>query len=496
MPAKPWPQTFSKTTRLLTASLTERYPANHFVQIWAFGVVLSLAIALPLSATAQQNPVDRKAAEKQLQERKSKLDETKKRASELKGGLTELEQERSKLNQKLVDMAGLIQTSEARMTTIEERLTSLKTEEQQVRGTLSRRHNEISKLLGALQRMGRNPPPVMITKRKDALEMVRSAMLLSAAFPSLRKQATTLSLRLQSLVRVMTERQQEAAKLRAETNRLSKARTQLASVMAKKKQTLVERQAELKRVRLAAAQITRSVDNLNDLITNLDKAVIQNTELGKYDRELARNAASQSSTQAPPSQRPARPGTPATTPGEKDVALITPPKRDQIIEIAPPSAGFNAANPSRMTPAIPFIRTKGQLRLPATGKRIISFGEKTQRGSRSKGMVLETRFAAQITAPSDGWVVYAGKFRSYGKLLIINAGGGYHVLLAGLSNIDVEPGQFILASEPVGTMNSALTGASTSGQNKNAPVLYIEFRKNGRPINPDPWWVARHQKAS
>jgi septal ring factor EnvC (AmiA/AmiB activator) len=100
-----------------------------------------------------------------------------------------------------------------------------------------------------------------------------------------------------------------------------------------------------------------------------------------------------------------------------------------------------------------------------------------------------------VTSPCDGWIVYAGEFRSYGQLLIINAGGGYHVLLAGLSQIDVQPGQFVLAAEPVGTMN----GWSTSTQAQpaavtNAPVLYVEFRKDGSPIDPDPWWVAGHQK--
>ena len=64
--------------------------------------------------------------------------------------------------------------------------------------------------------------------------------------------------------------------------------------------------------------------------------------------------------------------------------------------------------------------------------------------STLKGISLQTRGEARITAPADGWVVYAGEFRSYGKLLIINAGGGYHVLLAGMSRIDVSLGQFVL----------------------------------------------------
>ena len=124
---------------------------------------------------------------------------------------------------------------------------------------------------------------------------------------------------------------------------------------------------------------------------------------------------------------------------------------------------------------------------------------------------METRGEAQVTAPSDGWIVYAGHFRSYGNLLIINAGGGYHILLAGMERIDVALGQFVLAGEPIAAMGpvkfDGLRGRTASARSikekvlsklasigtnkmagKRAPSLYIEFRRKGRPINPDPWW--------
>ena len=106
--------------------------------------------------------------------------------------------------------------------------------------------------------------------------------------------------------------------------------------------------------------------------------------------------------------------------------------------------------------------------------------------------MLETRAGAQITSPCDGWIVYAGEFRSYGQLLIINAGGGYHILLAGLSQIDVQPGQFVLAAEPIGTMSGS--SAASPKTQTSAPVLYVEFRKEGRPVDPDPWWVDTRQE--
>ena len=137
-------------------------------------------------------------------------------------------------------------------------------------------------------------------------------------------------------------------------------------------------------------------------------------------------------------------------------------------------------------------QAKGQLQLPAQGRRVLAFGDKTNSG-RSKGTVIETRHSAQVTAPSDGWVVYAGEFRSFGQLLIVNAGDGYHILLAGLSQIDVQLGEFVLAGQPVGLMTAPAKGTKAKGAD-NAPVLYIEFRKDGTPVDPEPWWLAESSK--
>jgi septal ring factor EnvC (AmiA/AmiB activator) len=89
-------------------------------------------------------------------------------------------------------------------------------------------------------------------------------------------------------------------------------------------------------------------------------------------------------------------------------------------------------------------------------------------------------------APYDGQVAFSGPFRGYGQILIIDHGEGYHTLLVGLSRIDGGEGQKVVAGEPVGLM-----GNSDSGR----PALYVELRRNGRPINPLPWLTARNDKA-
>ena len=444
---------------------------------------MALAVALPSAGLLAQAPKTQpnktqagkppapktpEEAKKSLETKQRELENVKQRTKALQGDVEAITAERESLNVRLLETATLIKKSEGDLTTTEARLAELQAQEKMIKGSLGQRHGQIAKLLAALQRMGRNPPPVLITQREDALKMVRSAMLLASAFPELGTQARALAARLNELVRVMTESRTQGDRLRAEMTRLTDARTRLSGLLEEKKASLEQRQSELKRMRTAAAQISASVTDLNQLIARLDQAVKDHTGLGAYDKE-AREAA-----------KDAAPGDLAPS-GQKGM---------DVVELAP---GTTLGNPGRIKPEIPFAEAKSRLPLPAQGRQVLAFGEKTQYGGQSKGIVLETRQGAQVTSPCDGWIVYAGEFRSYGQLLIINAGGGYHVLLAGLSQIDVQPGQFVLAAEPVGTM----TGWSQQAQPASitsAPVLYVEFRKEGAPIDPDPWWVTGHQK--
>jgi septal ring factor EnvC (AmiA/AmiB activator) len=151
------------------------------------------------------------------------------------------------------------------------------------------------------------------------------------------------------------------------------------------------------------------------------------------------------------------------------------------------------SDPGRLAPAIAFASAKGTLPLPVNGVKIREFGATDRLGAVEKGLSISARSAAQVTAPCDGWVVYAGPFRSYGQLLILNAGGGYHILLAGMERISVDLGQFVLTGEPVAVMGAgSQTTLPVSGG--ASPVLYVEFRKDGIPVDPSPWWANDSEK--
>ncbi len=420
----------------------------------------------------------------ELNSNKQLLERSRARREALKTRIGSLEGELQKINGSLIKAADEAKRGEAKLDQLETELEKLAGQEKAQRAKLSVQNKSISQLLGAMQRIGRNPPPVIVTERRDALKMVRSAMLLARAFPRFREQARALGDELKYLVKLLTATKDRQADLKREVAAYRDTEIELASLKTKKREILGVRNQELIDVRKIAALATRKVANLNELIASNDRLVRRRTRLGRYDKKLkeAKNVKTQPTVSTPPKVKLPTNGAPKQ--GERKIASLSPNAIGPApIELAPRGGGLST-NPGRLEPAIPFHRALAKLPLPAAGRQVIQFGQQTSQGGRSKGLVIRTRHGAQITSPCDGWVVYAGSFRSYGQLLIINAGGGYHVLLANLSQLDVQLGQFVLAAEPVGSMAPRVSRRKKG----SSPVLYVEFRKNGRPIDPSPWW--------
>ncbi len=446
---------------------------------------------------------DRAKTLRLLEQRRENLSTARQREQALEADMRAIGLEQAKITAELIQTGRLAQKSERELSKIEARLGELDAQEKLLRGSLARRHGQLAKLFAAMQRMGRNPPPVIVTERTDALKMVRSAMMMARAFPGLKSRADALARQLKDLTRVMREVRAQRQRLEGENKKLLQVKMRLATLVENKKQSLSQRSRELADLRRSTTEIARSVTGLTELLQRLDTAVAERTGLGRYNRELQNKQAQekraaakagdqQGSVTALPAD-PARspPGSsaaPAKRPDPK-VAMIDPRPQGPSISLEP--RGTAVYNPGRMKPAVPFHRAKGLLPLPAQGRKLLAFGDKNQFGRTSKGIVFETRPGATVTSPCDGWIVYSGPFRSYGQILIINAGGGYHVLLANLSRIDVEIGRFVLAAEPVGAMSSNVVGRAQG----NAPVLYVEFRnKAGRSIDPAAWWAPGPQK--
>jgi murein DD-endopeptidase MepM/ murein hydrolase activator NlpD len=149
-----------------------------------------------------------------------------------------------------------------------------------------------------------------------------------------------------------------------------------------------------------------------------------------------------------------------------------------------------ASDENLMSETLPFARRAGLLPLPVSGSFARRFGEEDGIGGSLKGDILRTQSGVIVTAPVDGTVLYAGRFRSYGQLLILNPGDGYHIVLAGMDRLNVSLGQSVLAGEPVGVMgDTRLASIAASALDRAVPELYVEFRKDGKPIDPKLWWA-------
>ncbi len=414
-----------------------------------------------------------KNARKRLDELRKVFDEKKQKEKIISKNLSTLNEQRKELNKLLVITADRVKKSEAALTKIEKNLNKLSSKEKKIRSEIAKRHSTIAKMLAVMQRMGRQPPPIMATHRDDALKMVRSAMLLASVFPKLKSEADKMSGDLTRLVQIVTWTRTQANELRSESLKLAKQRQTLQNLINSKKTKIIAQKNELKVVRDAAKTYSRNAKNLGDLILKLDREVTRKVGLGKYEKELAR--------------------------GNSGLKSKIDPRTGRKINLIPGKRGTKVAsliNPARIKPAIAFNRAKGLLPLPVAGEKLKNFGSSNEYGNSLKGILLGTRSDAQVTSPCDGWVVYAGPFRSYGQLLIINAGGGHHILLAGMGKIDVTPGQFVLTGEPVASMAPKSKVQASDKANKGYDqTLYVEFRKNGRPVNPDPWWSDGQRKA-
>ena len=369
--------------------------------------------------------------------------------AKLKADITAIGQDRSKLNAQLIDIAAQVRGVETRTGDAEARLRTLDAREQQIRGSLDSRRSEVMEVLAALQRAGRRTPPALLVRPEDALQSLRTAMLLGSVVPELRVRAEKLAGDLGELVALRKTIAGERDRLALDHDKLKDDQTRLAALVdeRQRKQSSAEKDMEAEGGRAIA--LSRQVDSLQGLIAKMEQ-----------DLKTAAKAAATASLQ----------GAPASLNGKPNLGALK--------------------DPARLSPAIAFTSARGLFALPVNGVRIRDFGGSDGAGGVEKGISLATRAGAQVTTPCDGWVVYAGPFRSYGQLLILNAGGGYHVLIAGMGRISVNIGQFVLMGEPVATMGTTSQVASVLATNASQPVLYVEFRKDGTPIDPGPWWAA------
>lgn len=382
----------------------------------------------------------------------------------------------------LIDAARKVREAEERLAEQERSLEALGKQEAALRRSLQARERVTGEVLAAMQRIGRKPPPALLVAPEDVLSAMRAAILLGAVLPEMRDEAMILIADLRTLTELRRQSAVATEQLRRERDGIATERTRMAALVEARQSQIALSKEQLEQEKARVATLTREARSLRDLISRSENEIVGNARAV----EIARRA-----------------------PAPKSTTVVASLRPDATRE------------PVRLQPRQSFAERRGQMPLPASGTILRQFGQPDGLGGAERGITISSNPNAVVTAPADGWVHFAGPYRGYGHLLIINAGNGYHVVLAGMDRLSVEIGQFVLAGEPLGFLgatpalsqaeaakkaggatgeggqsaapapNSSAAPNPASGLGVSRPALYVEFRKDGSPVDPSPWWSSQ-----
>jgi murein hydrolase activator len=408
------------------------------------------ALLISFAARAEDTP------QTQLDAVQKALEQSRAKQQELNQQATDMSAELQRLREQEVAAAQSAQAHEAALTRLDTQLAALADEQRQKSEELARRRDEQERLATALLRLARNPPSGLALAEGSPIDLLRGGILLSAALPPLVERANMLNIELKTLADLRGQIQEAEARHRIESDSLAREEARIRDLIQDKgalQTKLTEGAAE------SAEEVQKLSVQASDLKDLIEKA---EAEAKRREAEAEKARQAQMAALAPP---------PAVLRGanpEMEAAIPAPRLLD----------------PTRPSSIRPFSEAKGRMVYPAAGDVVVAYGATDPAGITSRGLTLETRPSAQVVAPFDGRIVFAGPFKGYGRILIISHGDGYHSLVAGLDQIDGSVGQWLVAGEPIGTMP---TGEAM-------PRLYLELRHDGQPINPLPWLATRDAK--
>ncbi len=427
------------------------------------GVAPAFLAAALLTATARAQEPAPQPADQQIRLRglQDSIDVSTERRKTLQAEVDAVRDDHTKLRAVLIATTARVGADEAQVAETQARLDQGLRSEEAVQQSLGSRRAVVAEVLAALQRMGRKPPPALLVDPDDVLKAIRTSMLLGAVLPGMRTEIDALVADLAELARARKAIEAERRSLSEDLAQVAAERTRLAALVEARQAALGQAEGVLGAERDRAQALAGQATSLKDLIGRMEAQSKPSAAAAEAARRVD---ALQMAAALPPADAAVRPGTPAREPPAKD--------------------------PARLAPAVGFVSLKGLLPLPARGSPLRAFGSPDGFGGTEKGLRLQTGTGAVVAAPSDGWIAYAGPYRSFGQLLIINAGGGYYIVLAGMERINVDLGQFVLAGEPVAVMGDGSTKlAAAMALEAARPILYVEFRKDGATIDPGPWWA-------
>ena len=327
--------------------------------------------------------------------------------------------------QEAAALAARIQESEAQITANEAKIRLIEQQRAALRVELAQRQRPLVELTAALQRLSRRPAVLSLLRPGSLQEAVYLRAVLETMLPQVERRTAGLRTAIARGKVLQAQAEQASADLRASQAELGRRRQTLASLEAR--QRLESRSASSSADREAerALALAEQARDLGGLVGELDKA-------GRLRGQLA--------------------------------ALPGP-----VLRPAQPQAAQVAALPEAT--ALP-TNAPAQYLLPVSGRLVTGFGASAPGQVQSRGISIAARGSAQVVAPAAGRVVFAGPYQGYGTIVIIEHGGGWTSLVTGLSVLDTRVGRDLVAGSPLGQAGPG------------RPVLSLELRKDGAPVNP------------
>jgi septal ring factor EnvC (AmiA/AmiB activator) len=401
------------------------------------GLFLIAAVAAQ-AAPSSKETATRQQLEAAQQARAAQL-AAQKQAAARAAEATEREQ---RLAAERVAAAAKLREAEAETAAAASRMEELAARKREADARLAARLAAMQPFFPVIERLALYPAETLLAVPLPPEDAVRGLIVLKGLSHQLADEARALRHDREELDAATRAVQAEAPRLaaaqRAQADQAAALDKQIALAQSDRRSASAEADAAIQR---AAAEAARA-DSLRSVLSMLEA-----------QRKAAETAAREEAARAERRKREAE----AAAARERAAALAR--------------AGSMTSN----------ARAHGQLATPVAGHIVRAWGDTTEAGPAT-GVSYQAPPSARVVAPCGGKVVFADAFRSYGQLLILDCGGGYHAVLAGFERLDASVGQSVQSGEPVGTM-PAWDPAGTGRR----PLLYVELRHDGQPINPAPW---------
>lgn len=321
--------------------------------------------------------------------------------------------------------AARIQQAEAAAAAGQVEVELIERQRQALRARLAERQQPLVRLTAALQRLARRPLLFALFRPGSVRDAMHLRAVLATMVPEVGARTASLRAELDRARRLRLQAEASVAALRREQADLAARRTQLAALEASQRMAARQTAGDADREAERALALAEQARDLDSLTLALGKA-------GTLREQLAALPG--------PILRPARPG-----------------------DVAAPTAPEPTATPARPAPA--FL-------LPVQGRIVAGFGAQAPGAPVSRGIGIAARSGAQAVAPAAGRIAFAGPYAGYGQIAIIDHGGGWTSLVTGLAQLGVRVGDQVLAGSPLGTAGPG------------RPVVSIELRRDGEPVNP------------